>query len=77
MCNDPRLYFVNFNTHVKFGEILSICSQDNGRKQNFGADFCLAADYLCTTAIRMEDIAHLFIKAAYSVLLCQRRVTVT
>ena len=61
MRKDPRLYLVNFNAHVKSVEILSIFSQDIERKRNFGAVFCVFAAYLCTTAIRMEDIAHLFI----------------
>ena len=30
-CNNPRLDLVNMNAYIKFGEILSICSQD---KQN-------------------------------------------
>ena len=35
-CNNPKLNFVNMNAYIKFGEILSICSQDIERKQNFG-----------------------------------------
>ena len=28
MCNNPNLDLVNMNACIKFGEILSICSQD-------------------------------------------------
>ena len=34
MCNDPKLDLVNMNAYIKFGENLSICSQDIVRKQN-------------------------------------------
>ena len=34
MCNNPNLDLVNMNAYFKFGEILSICSQDIERKQN-------------------------------------------
>ena len=33
---NPELDLVNMNANIKFGEILSICSQDIDRKQNFG-----------------------------------------
>ena len=36
MCNNPKLDPVNINAHIKFGENLSICSQDIERKRNFG-----------------------------------------
>ena len=36
MCNNPNDDLVNMNAYIKFGEILSICSQDIERKQNFG-----------------------------------------
>ena len=36
MCNNPKLNLVNINAYIKFGENLSICSQDIERKQNFG-----------------------------------------
>ena len=36
MCNNPELDLVNMNAYIKFGEILSIGSQDIERKQNFG-----------------------------------------
>ena len=29
-------YFVPWNAYIKFGEILSFCSQDIERKRNFG-----------------------------------------
>ena len=32
--NNPNLDLVNINAYTKFGEILSICSPDNERKQN-------------------------------------------
>ena len=35
ICNDPKLDLVNMNAYIKFGEILSICSQDVERKRNF------------------------------------------
>ena len=28
MCNNPNIDLVNMNAYMKFGEILSICSQD-------------------------------------------------
>ena len=36
MCTNPNVDLVNMNTYLKFGEILSICSQDIGRKRNSG-----------------------------------------
>ena len=36
MCDNPKLDLVNMNAYIKFGEILSICSQDIERKRNFG-----------------------------------------
>ena len=35
MCNNPNLDVGNMNAYIKFGETLSICSQDIERKQNF------------------------------------------
>ena len=35
MCNNPKLDLVNMNAYKKFGEILSICSQDIELKQNY------------------------------------------
>ena len=35
-CNNPRLDLVNMNAYIKFGEILSICSQYIEQKRNFG-----------------------------------------
>ena len=32
---DPKIDVVNINAYLKFGEILSICSQDIERKQTF------------------------------------------
>ena len=34
MGNNPKLDLVNVNVHTKFGQILSICSQDIEPKQN-------------------------------------------
>ena len=34
MCNIPKLDLVNMNAYKKFGEIMSICSQDIERKIN-------------------------------------------
>ena len=36
MGNNPKLYLVNINAYIKFGEVLSICSEDIERKPNFG-----------------------------------------
>ena len=36
MFNNPNLDLVNMNAPIKFGENLSICSQDIEGKQNFG-----------------------------------------
>ena len=33
--NNPKLDLVNVDVHTKFGQILSICSQDIERKRNF------------------------------------------
>ena len=32
MCNNPNVDLVNMNAYIKFGEILSICSQYIERK---------------------------------------------
>ena len=38
LCDNPNVDLVNMNAYmdIKFGEILSISSQDNERKRNFG-----------------------------------------
>ena len=36
--NKPNIDLVNMNAYIKFGEILSICSQDVQRKQNSDAN---------------------------------------
>ena len=36
--NNPKLDLVNVNVHIKFGQILSIGSQDIERKQNYGVN---------------------------------------
>ena len=33
-CDNSNLDLVNIDAYIKFGEILSICSQDIERKQN-------------------------------------------
>ena len=38
MCNNLNLDLVNMNAYIKFGENLSIFSQDIERKQNFGTN---------------------------------------
>ena len=38
MCNNPNAYLVNMNVYIKFGKILSICSQDIEWKRNFGVN---------------------------------------
>ena len=38
MCNNPKLDLVNINTYIKFGEILSIFSQDIEPKCNSGVN---------------------------------------
>ena len=35
ICNNLKLDLVNINAYTKFGEILSFCSQDIERKQNY------------------------------------------
>ena len=34
-CNSPKLDFVNINAYIKFGENISVSSQDIEQKQNF------------------------------------------
>ena len=36
MCNNPIVDRVNINAYIKFGEILSFCSQKYERKGNIG-----------------------------------------
>ena len=36
--HNSHLDLVNMNANIKFGEILSICSQDIERKQNFAVN---------------------------------------
>ena len=35
VCKNPNLDLVNTNAPIKFGEILSICSQDIEQKRNY------------------------------------------
>ena len=37
-CNNPIVDLVNMNAYEKFGEIMSICSQDIEGKRNFGVN---------------------------------------
>ena len=36
-CNNPKLDLVNINAYIKFGELMTVFSQDIERKLNFGA----------------------------------------
>ena len=36
MCNNPNLNLINMNAYIKFGDIMSISSQDIEQKQNSG-----------------------------------------
>ena len=36
ICNNPDVDLVNMIAYIKFGENMSICSQDIKSKQNFG-----------------------------------------
>ena len=38
LCNNTNVDLLNLNAYIKFGEILSICSQDIERKQNYGVN---------------------------------------
>ena len=38
MCNNPNIDLVNINAYIKFGEIMSVCSQDIERKRNSGTN---------------------------------------
>ena len=38
MCNSPQQDLAKMNADIKFGEILTIGSQDIERKRNFGAN---------------------------------------
>ena len=44
MHNNLKLDLVNINAYIKFGEILSICSQDVERKRNFDVNQRLNID---------------------------------
>ena len=36
--NNPNIDLVSINSYIKFGQNLSICSQDIERKRNFGVN---------------------------------------
>ena len=38
MCNNPNVDLVNMNAYIKFGELMTICSQYIEWKQNLGAN---------------------------------------
>ena len=38
MSNNPNVDLVNMNAYIKFGKILSICSQDIGQKGDSGVN---------------------------------------
>ena len=38
MCDHYNVDLVNINAYIKFGEILSICSQDIEQKLDFGVN---------------------------------------
>ena len=38
MCNNPKLDLANIKAYIKFGENLSVGSQDIDRKRNFGVN---------------------------------------
>ena len=38
MCNNPNVDLVNMNAYIKFGELMTICSQDIEWKRNLGAN---------------------------------------
>ena len=35
MCNNPKLDLANMNAYIKFGVILTICSENIKRKRNY------------------------------------------
>ena len=37
-CDNPNVDFVNKNAYIKFGEIMSISSQDTEQKRTFGVN---------------------------------------
>ena len=38
MCDNPNVDLVNMNAYIKFGKIMSICSQAHELKRNFGVN---------------------------------------
>ena len=47
MCNNPKLYLDNMNAYIKFGENMSVSSQDIERKRNFGINQWLLLLQMC------------------------------
>ena len=45
--NNAKLDLVHMNTYIKFGEILSICSQDIEQKQNSSVNQGPQLEYNC------------------------------
>ena len=58
MCNSLNLDLVNMNAYTKIGEILSICSQDIERKQNFGVN---QVPYFGTNVGKMNAYTGIFL----------------
>ena len=50
-CDNPNEDLVNMNAYVKFGEILSISSQDFERNRNFGAHQGPSLWYKCAKKV--------------------------
>ena len=65
MCNNPNVDLVNMNAYIKFGEILSICSQDIERKRNFYVDQGPKLWYRC--AKQCLFVLLLYVMAGWSV----------
>ena len=53
--NNPNLEFVNINAYTKFGQILSISSQDIERKWNSEQNFDISqGPYLCNKCAKID-----------------------
>ena len=46
-CYNPNVDLVDLNAYIKFGKILSNCSQDNEGKRNFGVNQGQLLCYIC------------------------------
>ena len=56
MCNDPNLDIVSISAYTKFCKILSICTQDIERKQNYDRITLVAH----TTLLEISKYKNLF-----------------